>query len=111
MLNNNDMIMINLDRPREIRFGHKALKQLSAMTSKSMEEIEGAFNPAEMEVYLFCGLLSDAQDHGETLKLEDMEDLLDKARPYSLLVEKMTDAFTAAFNSSTSEGNGQATGK
>jgi hypothetical protein len=108
MANKNDVVIIELDRPRELRFGHKALKTLSVMTKKSMEEIEGAFDPTEMETYLYCGLLSDAKEHGETLKLEDMEDLLDLVRPYSLLVQKMTEAFGAAFGSSSSaEGNGE----
>lgn len=109
MANNNDVIIIELDRPRELRFGHKALKKLSALTKKSMEEIEGAFNPDEMEIYLYCGLLVDAEENGEILKLEDMENLLDKARPYSMLLEKMTEAFSVAFRgSASSEGNDKA---
>jgi hypothetical protein len=91
----NDVVIINLDRPREVRFGHKALKKLQAMGV----DIEGGddFNLDKLEEIMYCGLLSDAKDNGEILKLEEMEDLLDLARPYSQVMEKMQQALNIAF--------------
>lgn len=99
MSNNNDMVIIQLDRPRELRFGHKALKNLVTLTGKSLEEIEsGGFNDFELiEKIVYCGLLHDAKEHGETLKLEDMEDLLDQAPSFKHIVEAVGKAFFAAF--------------
>lgn len=97
---NNDVVIIELDRPRELRFGYKALKRMVAMTGKSIEDItQFNFNIENLEMIekiMYCGLLSDAQKNGETLKLEDMEDLLD-VKPLPYIMEKMAEAFTAAF--------------
>lgn len=109
---NNDVVMMNLDRPREIRFGHKALKKVVAMTGKTLEEIENnGFSDFEIvEKMAYCGLLEDAQENGETLKLEDMEDLLDKAPNWAHVAESINRAFMVAFGvdiNSVNEGNGQ----
>jgi hypothetical protein len=39
----------------------------------------------------------DAKQNNETLKLEDMEDLLDEAPSYNEIIKKMQMAFEAAF--------------
>ncbi|WP_182300705.1 hypothetical protein [Cohnella cholangitidis] len=89
--NNNDVILIQLDRPRELRFGHKALKNLTALTGKSIENLEGdgGFDLEHLEKVIYCGLLSDARANNETLELEQMEDLLDQAPSYQHVIEKM----------------------
>jgi hypothetical protein len=92
----NDVVMINLDRPRQIRFGHKALKMLQAMDI-DIENVEEDFNLERLEEIMYVGLLYDAKQNNETLKLEDMEDLLDQAPTYGEITEKMQMAFTAAF--------------
>jgi hypothetical protein len=98
MPDKNDVVIINLDRPRELRFGHKALKTLTALTGKSIDNFEMDGNDLEeIEKIMYCGLLSDARENKETLKLEDMEDLLDHAPSYGELFEKMKIAFEAAF--------------
>jgi hypothetical protein len=102
--NKNDVVIIELDRPRELRYGYKALKTMVAMIGKDFEEIVDAdtFNLRDTEDFesiekiICCGLLSDARKHGEELKLEQIEDLLD-LQPMSYILEKMTEAFTAAF--------------
>src|SRR5690606_4244590 len=102
---NNDVVIIQLDRPRELRFGHKALKQLMAMTGKGFEHFEeGNFDLEEIEKILYCGLLSDARANSEEIRLEDMEDLLDQASSFAHVMEKMTEAFNAALGN-ISEGN------
>lgn len=106
--NKNDVVILNLDRPRELRYGHKALKKISAATGKSMEEMEeGNINFDDIELYLYYGLLSDARKNNEELKIEDMEDLLDQAPTYAHIMEAMQEAFTVAFGGLT-EGNAPA---
>lgn len=99
MADKNDIVIINLDKPRMLWFGHKALKTLTALTGKKLTEFEEVFQDMDFELLekvLYCGLLTDAQAHQETLKLEDMENLLDKA-PFKVVTEKMQEAFRAAF--------------
>ncbi|WMT42850.1 hypothetical protein RE628_11500 [Paenibacillus sp. D2_2] len=94
----NDVVLIDLDRPRELRYGHKALKTLLAMTGKDIDSIDmDNIDLGEIEKYLYCGLLSDAKANGETLKLENMEDLLDQAPSFGHIIEKMNEAFSVAF--------------
>jgi len=103
---NNDVIIINLDRPRVLRYGHKALKTLTEMTGKSIADLEGddGFDLENIEKVIYCGLLSDAKENGETLKLDQMEDLLDCAPRYQHVIDKMQAAFAAAFGPAP-EGN------
>jgi hypothetical protein len=98
MPDKNDVVIVNLDRPRELRFGHKALKKLTSMTGKSIDNFEmDGNNLEEVETIFYCGLLSDAKENNEILKIEDMEDLLDRAPSYGELLEKMTLALNLAF--------------
>ncbi|MCJ8008120.1 hypothetical protein ACFFF5_17795 [Lederbergia wuyishanensis] len=104
MSDKNDLVIINLDRPRVLRFGHKALKTLTALTGMTFDDIDlENFDLETIEKVFYCGLLSDAKENNETLKLEDMEDLLDKANNYGELLEKMTLAFNAAFGQMAEE--------
>ena len=106
-MSKNDVVLIELDRPRELRFGHKALKTLLAMTGKDIESIDMEnLDLGEVEKYIYCGLLSDAKANGENLKLEDMEDLLDQAPSFGHVIEKLTEAFNVSFGAMAQpEGN------
>lgn len=108
--NKNDIVIIELDRPRVLRYGHKALKILSQLTGKSLEELGSGFGAdvADLEKIIYAGLLSDAKENGEVLRLEDMEDLLDLAPSFHHIVERLEQAFANAYGSGT-EGNGQPT--
>jgi phosphopantetheine adenylyltransferase len=98
MSNKSDLVVINLDRPRFIRFGHKALKQITALTGKDVMDMDmNNFDLETLEKILYCGLLSDAKANNEILKLEDMEDLLDQAESYHELLDKMTTAINKTF--------------
>lgn len=101
----NTVVMINLDRPRKVRFGHKALKMLGAMTDKNVNEMAGNFDLEEIEKVLYCGLLQDARENGETLKLEDMEDLLDQAESYGDIMQAMNLALDKAFQETEKQKN------
>lgn len=103
---NNDVVILDLDRPRELRYGHKGLKMLLAMTGKDIDAIDMEnLDLGEIEKYIYCGLQSDAKANGETLTLEQMEDLLDQAPSFNHIIEKMTQAFNIAFGNVNPEGN------
>jgi hypothetical protein len=103
---NNDLIVVHLDRPRFVRFGHKALKQLTKLTGKKLEQMDdNDFDLADLEAIMWCGLQADAQEHGEQLKLEDMEDLLDKASSFYDIMEVMQKGLEQAFKRTEKEKN------
>ena len=102
----NTLVVINLDRPRFLRFGHKALKKLGTLTGKTMNGInEDDFDLGELEKVIWCGLLWDSKENGEDLKLEDMEDLLDLAENFNDIVEAMNKALGNAFQPTEKQKN------
>jgi hypothetical protein len=102
----NTLVVLNLDRPRFIRFGHKALKQLNILTGKKLEQMdEGEFDFGDLEKILWCGLQADAKEHGEDLKIEDMEDLLDLADSFSEIMEAINKGLEQAFQKTEKEKN------
>lgn len=102
----NPMVIINLDRPRFLRFGHKALKQLGTLTGKKLEEMdENDFDLGDLEKIMWCGLQADAKENGEILKIEDMEDLLDSAESFGDIMTAMNKALEVAFQKTDKEKN------
>lgn len=102
----NTVVTINLDRPRVVKYGHKALKQLAHMTGRKLNEMNTEdFDFDELEKLIYCGLLSDAKEHGESLKLEDMEDLLDKADSFASILDVMNEALDKAFQQTEKQKN------
>jgi hypothetical protein len=100
------LTVIKLDRNRFVKFGHLALKKLSALTGKGLDELDFEnFSFDDIETILFCGLLSDAKANNEVLKLEDMEDLLDQADSYQDIIKAMGDAMNKAFSNGEKEKN------
>lgn len=98
MADKNDIVMINLDRPRMLWFGHKAMKTLGAMTGKKLGDLLENLELEEfedLETMFYCGLLTDAKKNNETLKMEDMEDLLDYV-PFMELPNYLTKALGMA---------------
>ncbi|MCA0754905.1 hypothetical protein KP806_07570 [Paenibacillus sp. N4] len=98
MPNNNDVVIVDLDKKRELRFGHKALKRIGAELNKSVEELEGGvgFSENDLELIYFYGLQNHAKEIGEELTMEMMEDILDCAPhpAYPYLHKKMFEALT-----------------
>jgi hypothetical protein len=97
--NNHKTVMVMLDRPREVRFGNKGLKMLQEMTGKGIDDImpDNNISYQEVEVYMYCGLQSDAIKHKETLTLEMMDDLLDQAPVYGEILVALHRALYAAY--------------
>jgi hypothetical protein len=95
--NKNAVVIIELDKLRELRFGHKALKTFQAISDVKIEDIgsEG-MDFDSIEKLIYCGLLSDARKNGETLTLEQVEDMLDDA-PIQYVIDKMTEAMNLSF--------------
>jgi hypothetical protein len=97
MAKNNDVVILKLDRERELRFGHKALKTFQAISGIGLDEIgKGGYDLDTIEKLIYCGLLSDGRKQGDALKLEDMEDLLDEL-PMQDVIDKMSEALSVAF--------------
>lgn len=102
----NTEVIVYLDRPRFVRFGHKALKQLGALTGRKMAQLdESDFDMEDLEKIMYCGLMADARQHGEELKLEDMEDLLDSAESFGDIMEVMNRALEQAFQKTEKQKN------
>lgn len=103
---NNDIVLINLDRPRQLKFTHSALKRLVADTGDSVDDIGRKFNPANFELIetmVFYGLLKDAKDNSEVLSADKVVDLLDEAPSFAHVVEKLTDAWFVAMGTNRDE--------
>ncbi|SFD44027.1 hypothetical protein [Bacillus sp. UNCCL81] len=106
MSKNSEPVIIKLDKPRVLRFGHKALKQLKAMTGKTLIQIDETIenlDPEEIEVYMYCGLLVDAKSNNEDLTLEKVEDILEQADNYRYIIEKLAEAVGRSFGADGEE--------
>jgi hypothetical protein len=94
----NTVVILNLDRPRKLRYGHMALKKMLNILNTTMDEFNlDNFSMDELETILWCGLTNDAIEHGEDLKLEDMEKLLDQADSFGEIIIAMNKAINFAF--------------
>ena len=97
MKHNKATVTIELDRVRELWFGHRAMKRWSAYTGKSLDELETSMkSPEGIEILLYFMLEKDAASQGEALKMESMEDLMDLV-PIGIIYEKISQAIQAAF--------------
>lgn len=99
----NDTVIIELDRPRELKLGHKALKRFSALTGKSLAELEDAVQHYDvMAALIYVMLEVDAEKHGEDLTPDQVDDLLENVPIYQqiALVGK---AIKAAFEDPAAE--------
>jgi hypothetical protein len=95
MKDTNDYVLIEADKPRKLRYGHKALKMLQKLTGKSIDKIDLDFEKLEeIEKVFYCGLFADDKD----LTLEKMEDVLDCV-DYATLMKALPEAITKAFGS------------
>lgn len=106
MSKNSVPVVINLDKPRILKFGHKALKQLKAMTGKTLIQIDESItnlDPEEIEIYMYCGLLVDAKSNNEELTLEKVEDILEEAENYRVIIAKLGEAIARSFGADGDE--------
>lgn len=89
----NDIVVINLDKPRELRLTHKVLKRFCAKENVSMAKLESAVEDyvklTSLTVMMLC-----ADD--PALTPEKCDDLLDRI-PIGEIVQKTSEAIAAGF--------------
>ena len=92
---NNDLIIIELDKTRTLKYKHKALKMIEKLTGKSISNLDFSNVSTEtIEHLLYAGLISE----DKALKIEDMEDILDNCeKDYQYIIEKMSEAISKSF--------------
>lgn len=86
------MVILNLDKPRELKFSHKAMRQFCAMTRVSVPELREAVQRYDlMTTAVYCMLA--AQDDSLTPgQVEDMLDKLPVLEIYAKAVEAVGEA-------------------
>ena len=86
------MVILNLDKPRELKFSHKAMRQFCAMTRVSVPELREAVPRYDlMTTAVYCMLA--AQDDSLTPgQVEDMLDKLPVLEIYAKAVEAVGEA-------------------
>ncbi len=102
-------VILNADRPRVLKANHKALKLITKMTGKGLDEMDnigGSFDTIEKIVYAL--MLRDAEKHGETLTLEQIEDILDEVETEGEIIDAISECFEAAFPDKAAVKNAQA---
>ncbi|WP_010498545.1 hypothetical protein [Paenibacillus elgii] len=113
-MSKNNVVILELDRPRQVKFTYTALQTLSELTGKSIRELdENNLDLTDLEFLAqltYCGLLYDATKKGETLDINSIGALLDEAPSFKNIFEKLIEAWTIAFGApddvaATPEGN------
>ncbi len=99
----NDVVIIELDRPRELKFGHKALKRFSAMRGCSiMHVFQDLENYDAVTCAAYCMLAADDPD----LTVGQVDELLEEYNDPVGLYIKVTEAVTKAFPHDDDDENG-----
>lgn len=93
------LTVINLDRPRIMRFDLDELVMLEELTgAKTVEELLQVLNSfSGLRKAAFCALSFDAKENGETLTLDNVGDILRHAEYVDDIVDKVVEAFTNSF--------------
>lgn len=101
MQEHNDTVVLELDRPRELRLGHKVLKRFSALRHVPLSRIQDAVDDYEnLSCLFYCAM---AQED-PTLTVERADELLDRV-PVTQLLKKAGELMEAAFG--TGEDGGE----
>lgn len=97
----NDAVVLQLDRPRTLRLGHKALKRFSAMTGTALSDMEKSIQRYDkLSTLMYVALSED----DPSLTPEQVDDLLD-ARPLREIIECASKVVEAAFGDDSPEDN------
>ncbi len=76
---NNDVVILELDRPRELRLGNAAMKRFSEITKCPMDQLDKEMMRFDRIMCLMYVMLAhDAAQTGEILTPTQVDDLLDK---------------------------------
>lgn len=91
-------VILEADRPRVLKANHKALKLIVKMTGKGLDEMDSVGGDFEIiEKIAYALMLRDAQKNGETLTLEQVEDILDEVECEQDIIDAIGACFEAAF--------------
>ena len=101
-------IEIDLDKPRRLRFGTKAIYNLQKLTNLSITKIAKEFEKGAEYDFIVQVLLSMLRANGETMSIDTLYDIIDNtfASP-SDAIEKTTKAVTDAVAAAFPEGDGK----
>lgn len=87
-------VILELDRPRKMRFGMNALITVEELTGKSLVNMDmNAIGFKDIRAIIYAGLLAD----DGTLTPERVGDLIDEYSDIQTVSAKLEEAFTAAF--------------
>lgn len=92
---NNDTVILELDRPRELRLTHKVMKRFCAATGTRLSDIETTVDDYDNMTRLIFEMLR-AED--PALTQEQCDDLLDRV-PIGTILKKGAEAVKAGFGS------------
>ena len=95
---NNDMIIVELDKPRELRMSNKTVKKLEKMFKMTIQHLSQKV--AELTTEEFEKLLYECLKYGPEdtiLSLEQWIDLLDEHTNYGELLMLTMELFSATF--------------
>lgn len=91
---NNNIVILELDRPRELKYGIKALKIIEKtlnckITKLNTEEL----GTDEILKIILAGLINDDKE----LNVNKLEDLIDEYSSFGVAIAKMSEAMGKAF--------------
>lgn len=102
----NDVLVLELDRPREIRLSHRALKRFSALTKCSVADMEAEIQHYDQLTCLLWVMVTDEQvDRKEEIMTPDELDALLNKSKYKIsdLMKICSQAIKAAFEDEEAE--------
>lgn len=98
----NDVVMIDLDKPRALKFTYSGLKKLSAVTGKTIAEIEQGVATIDydlIEEMVHVGLNDDS------VTIHDIPAMIDQAPHMGHILEQLNLAWRVAWGVPTDGGD------
>ena len=95
----NDVVILDLDKPRELRLGHKALKRFSALTGCSMQQMQDEIQRYDRLAQLVYVMLSEDQPDLTPEGVDDLIDLAERRKVNPLRVKDLMVAVSSAIQS------------
>lgn len=86
------MVILHLDKPRELKFSHKAMRKFSALTQTPLTELRAAVTRYDlMSTAVYC-MLSVADESLTPGQVDDMLEQLPPLKVYTAAVEAVSEA-------------------
>ncbi len=87
-------VLLELDRPRKLRFGMNSLIMIEELTGKSLVNMDmTAIGFKDIRAIIYAGLYAD----DKTLTPDQVGDLIDEYSDIQTVSAKLEEAFTASF--------------